>query len=266
MKKETTNVIDRFTVDEDRCIKIFDWYCVKEIKLLNRLFDHLELMIMQINGKVQEDEHPNYFIATLLVNNYSLLYNSYQLHRKGYLGISQMLLRSIIESIALCMYFFEFPYDEKLYRKNHRGFYSKLKNEGYGNWIEGVLKKIDEKGNKFAHLNENEGKSYYTFLFKNIGEEASEFVHGNIEYIADETYMLTEAVGVDTYSIGPNPQSEIVTKNGMYKIIDSIFFNTIVFDRVFRDLIPQNDGDLIRETVDILNVWSEYYSNQIKVK
>lgn len=251
-----------FDTQEEECIKNFDNAFRQEIDLISRLFIHFEGLILQINKKIKDTDYPDWTIEIFLGYNLTLLYSSYNNLRRGYLGVSQSLIRPTCENVALSMYFFEFPKDEKKYRKSRKSFYLKLKELGYDSWIEGVLQRIDKEGAKFAKTDASKGQSWYKFLFTNLADEASNFLHSNPDYIFPVIFSK-HGTEQDEYILGPNWHAEIIAKNALWKIIETTLFNTIIFDRVFKQHIQHNDFSLITEVVNKLNNWKKEYSEQI---
>lgn len=247
-----------FNNGEAACIQRFDTKFAGESELLFRLFNHLESLITQLNKKIRDTDFPDWTIEIFLANNLTLLYNSFDRLRKGYFGISLSLIRPVVESIALAMYFFEFPKDEKLYRKRRKSFTIKLKNLGYNNWIEGVVHRVDKEGTKFAKGDPNIGQTWFNFLIRNLGEESSNFLHANPEYIFAVVYG-GKGIFYDNYCLGPNWLGQDMVKNALWHIIEATLYNTIIFDRCFKKHITRNDFNLIEETVDKLNKWKNEY-------
>jgi len=217
------------------------------------------------NGQIKDDCFPYWTMEIFLVNNVTLLYSSFDRLRNGYLGISQSLLRPVVESISLSVYFFEFPKDEKKYRKNPKSFYTKLKALNYDGWIEGVLQRIDNEGSKFAKCDLEKGQSWYNFLFKSLGEEACNFLHSNPIYIYSVVYS-GQIDSKEQYAYGPNWPKDIVMKNALWKIIESLLLNLIVMDRIFDKYIVKNDINFIKEVVDKLNSWKKEYNEYVPEK
>lgn len=247
-----------FDTQEQICIDRFDKNFLKESLLLSRLFKHMEELIKQVSGNIKGKEYPDWTIEIFLINNLTLLFNSFDRLHKGYVGISQALLRPVIESIALSMYFFEFPKDETKYRKKRKSFYAKLENIGYPNWIEGVVQRIDKEGVKFAKGDPNKGQTWFNFLIRNLENEASNFLHANPDYILSVVFN-SENETHQNYSYGPNWSGINVFKDALYHIIEATIFNIIVFDKCFNKHIKVNDIELMKEAINDLNDWKREY-------
>ena len=257
---------DKFNFDENEtlCSQQFDKDATEEEELLSKLFNHLESLIIQLDGEIKDNQFPDWTIEITLAYNLTLLYNSFDRLRKGYLGISQSLLRPVIENIALSMYFFEFPDDEKKYKSDRKSFYMKLKSLGYvGTWIEPVLNRIDKEGSKFAKGDQKKGQSWYNFLFRNLAEEASNFLHTNPDYIYASLFKRG-GEDLEEYALGPNYPRKDLAKAAIWKIIESTLLNTVVLDRCFKQLIKKNNPQLIGETVEKLNEWKKEYQSLSK--
>jgi len=110
--------------------------------------------------------------------NFSMLNNSFQLLSKGYELESMMLIRPIAERIILSLYFYEFPADLDLYRKQDgpRKFYASLKNKGYKNYLEGVLDRIMAEGKSFTDTFKAE---WAKELLSSLVDEPSKLLHAN---------------------------------------------------------------------------------------
>ncbi len=254
-----------FDPDERVCIQKFDKYLFNEAVLLTKLLTHLESFVQQTSVKIKGKEYPDWTIELFLVNNLTVLYNSFDRLRKGYLGVSESLLRQVIESMSLSMYFYEFPNDEVKYRKDPKSFYAKLKSLGYLGWIEGVLHRVDNEGKKFVKGNVNIGQTWYNFLFKNLGDEFSNFLHPNIDYILGVVFE-SEDVNKQLYNFGPHFTKVNVFKNAIWHIIECTNYNLIIYDKCFKKYIAINDFNLIKEAVDGLNRWKREYKTIVDSK
>jgi hypothetical protein len=242
-----------------------------DIEILTNLISHLESLITQLNNKIKSGDSPNDTIELFLANNLTLLYNSFNRLQKGYLGISQALLRPVLESISLSMYFHEFPEDIQIYTKDPKNLYRKITKlkyktiengeeveKNYLPWIEGALQRVDKEGTKFTQREDMKGETWYKFIFKNLTEEAGMFLHANPDWIYGIVYG-GESKGILEYKFGPNWQSDLLIQNALWKIIETILYNTIVLDRVFKQHITNNDFTLIKNTTNKLNIWKKEY-------
>lgn len=249
-----------------------------DIEILSELFKHLESLIVQLNKKINSSDTVNHAIELLLANNLTLLYNSYNRLENGYLGISQALLRPALEGISLSMYFHEFPKDVALYQEDPKKLYKKITklkykvvNEGqdvehnYSPWIEGILQRVDKEGTKFTQREDMKGETWYIFIFKNLVDEASMFLHANPDSIYGVVYS-GEFEGVLQYRFGPNWIDDMLMQNALWKIIETTLFNTIVLDRAFKQHMTNSNFDLIKETTDSLNLWKKNYKDWIDYK
>lgn len=261
----TNKILYNFDTDENACALEFDKNLQMEIDLIFRLFEHSEALISQLNRKIKNTDFPDHTIEIFLASNHTAIYNSYDRLRKGYFGLAMEGLRPPIEKIALAMYFFEFPEEEKKYKKNRLSIYEKLKKLGYKSWIDGVMQRIDNEGTKFTKLDASKGQSWYKYLVEILGEESSNFLHANPEYILPVLYAETKS-GIDTYVIGPNWVGVDLVKNAFWKITETLLINTMVLDRCFKQYIALNDIVLIRETVEKLNLWQKEWEILVKSK
>lgn len=252
-----------FEVQEKTIEDKFITLCSNEIDLLNKLLKHKEDLIVQLSEKIKDTDRPDYSIELMLAYNLALLNSSLNTLSCGYLGSSQIILRTVLENTCLSMYFFEFPKDEKKYRDNRKAFNCKLKALGYDTWIEGWLNRIDKEGSKFSKL-EGEKDAWHKRIFKNLVEEASSFVHVDIDFIYSMVYMGDVQGKTSNYSLGPNLMDDLLVKNAIWKIIETCLYSCAVLDRVFKQHIKTIDMPLYKCAVDELNKWKKYYSSHPK--
>lgn len=251
--------------DQEKIIKDkFFAICDKEHKLATQLLTHKESLIQQLSGKIKDTDRPDYSIELMLAYNLPLLNCTLLNLANGYLGASQIILRTVLENASLAMYFYEFPKDEKKYRKNRKAFNCKLKALGYDTWIEGWLKRIDKEGKKFSKLKE-ESDAWYRRIFTNMVNEASSFVHTDIDYIYGMVFMRSGKEKSD-YALGPNWPDDLLVKNALWKIIEACLYSCAILDRVFKKYITSIDMKLYRNAIDQLNNWKTYYNKHSKNK
>jgi len=231
-----------------------------ELELANSLLRHKESLIKQLNGKVNDTDSPNYSIELMLSHNLSLLNSSLINLSFGYLGPSQIVLRTVLENTCLSMYFFEFPEEEKRYRSNRKSFNCKLKGLGYETWVEGWLKRIDNEGVKFIKF-EGVESAWYQRIFINLVKEASSFVHVDLDYIYWLVYVDSDK-NKSNYALGPNWPSNLLMKNSLWKIIEASLYSCAILVRVFEREITSIDSELYSKAVDELNKWKDAYSKQ----
>ncbi len=249
-----------FAEQEKLIKKKFLSSCSVEYELLVKLLKHKEDLIVQLDGKVKDTDNPDYSIELMLAYNLALLNISIDNLSRGYLGASQIILRTVLENTCLSMYFFEFPKDERKYRKNRKSFNCKLKALGYDTWIEGWLNRIDKEGVKFSKL-DGESNAWYRRIFKSLVEEASSFVHVDIDFVYGLIFMGTKN-SIDNYALGPNFPNDLLMKNATWKIIETCLYSCAVLDRVFKQHINNIDMDLYTDSIDQLNNWKKYYVGQ----
>lgn len=236
--------------------------CTKEHELFAKLLKHKENLIKQLSGKIKDTDKPDYSIELMLAYNLPLLNSAVENLANGYLGASQIILRTVLENTCLSMYFFEFPKDEKKYRKDRKSFNCKLQALGYDTWIEGWLNRVDKEGKKFSKL-KGESNAWYRRIFTNLVSEASSFVHVDIDFIYGLVYMGTGEEKSD-YALGPNWPDDLLVKNALWKIIETCLYSCAVLDRVFKKHITAIDMDLYKDAIDQLNIWKKYYNEQSK--
>lgn len=255
------NDIGIFTTQEEIIKAKFFTLCPAEHDLLVKLLKHKESLIGQLSGKIKDTDSPDYSIELMLAYNLSPLNSSLDNLARGYLGTSQIILRTVLENTCLSMYFFEFPEDEKKYRKNRKSFNCKLRGLGYDTWIEGWLNRVDKEGSKFSKL-EGENNAWYKRIFKNIVEEASSFVHVDIDFICGLVYMGAGKEKSDAYALGPSWPDDLLVKNALWKIIETCLYSCAVLDRVFKQHIGTIDMPLYKDAIDQLNQWKKFYNQQ----
>ncbi|MFH1388729.1 MAG: hypothetical protein ABII16_01395 [Patescibacteria group bacterium] len=256
------NHISVFYGQEKAINEKFFLLCREECKLLTRLLEHKENLIQQLGGKIKDTDTPDYSIELMLSYNLSLFNSSLTNLSNGYLGVSQIILRVALENTCLAMYFYEFPDDEKKYRKNRKSFSCKLKTLGYGYWIEGWLKRIDKEGTKFTKLKGEKGV-WYQRIFNNMVEEANLFVHVDVDFIYSLVFMKSDKEK-SQYALGPNWSSDLLVKNALWKIIEACLYDCAVLDRVFKKHLAIIDMNLFEKVCDLLNEWKKYYNSQTK--
>ncbi len=256
-----------FSKDEVACSDKFDQLFSSEIKLFSNLFEQLESFVSQISGKIKDTERPDYTVEILLVHNLSLFACAFNQLRSGYLGVSQATLRSIAENLTMSMYYWEFPEHEKKYRDNTRSLWNSIKQKGYaGEWMDLALARIDKEGKVFKILDESGERSWQKFISQNLMEEASSFLHQNFHFVEALVYQTTSNDGKNHFVYGPHWNNDEVMKNGLWKLIEALIFETIVFDTVFKKFINVNDRKLVGEAVDQLNEWKiEYNKSEEKL-
>jgi hypothetical protein len=257
------NNIGIFPKQEEIIRNKFFRSCGSEHNLLVKLLRHKESLIEQLSGKIKDTDKPDYSIELMLAYNLPLLNSATENLAKGYLGASQITLRTVLENTCLSMYFFEFPDDEKKYRKDRKSFNCKLRSLGYDTWIEGWLKRVDKEGTKFSKL-KGEENAWYKRIFKNLVEEASSFVHVDIDYIYNLVYLGKDNEKSDNYVLGPNWPSDLLVKNALWKIIETCLYSCAVLDRVFKKYITNIDMELYKHAIDELNKWKKFYSKQFR--
>lgn len=238
--------------------------CGEEYKLLIQLLKHKEGLIQQLSGKIKDTEYPDCSIELMLAYNLALFNSALNNLANGYLGVSQIILRTALENACLAMYFYEFPEDEKKYRKNRKSFNCKLKTLGYDSWIEGWLKRIDKEGIKFSKL-KGEIDAWYQRIFNNMVKEASSFVHVDIDFIYSLVFIKS-GKEKSQYALGPNWPGDLLVKNALWKIIEACLYDCAVLDRVFKKNITTIDIDLFEGAIDQLNHWKTFYNSQSKIK
>ncbi|MBU4209978.1 hypothetical protein KKE47_04150 [Patescibacteria group bacterium] len=238
--------------------------CAKEYELLVKLLQHKESLVMQLSGKIKDTDKPDYSIELMLAYNLPLLNGAVENLANGYLGVSQIILRTVLENTCLSMYFFEFPKDEKKYRKNRKSFNCKLNELGYDTWIEGWLNRIDKEGEKFSKL-KGEDNAWYRRIFTNIVSEASSFVHVDIDFIYGLVYIDTGEEKSD-YALGPNWSDDLLVKNALWKIIETCLYSCAVLDRVFKKYITVIDMALYKDAINQLNNWKKFYDKTNRKK
>lgn len=232
--------------------------CSKEYNLLIKLLKHKENLIQQLSGKIKDTDYPDYSIELMLAYNLALFNSALNNLVNGYLGVSQIVLRTALENTCLAMYFYEFPKDEKKYRKNRKSFNCKLKDLGYDSWIEGWLKRIDKEGTKFSKL-KGEDNAWYQRIFNNMVKEASSFVHVDIDFIYGLVFMIS-GKEKSQYALGPNYHDDLLVKNALWKIIEACLYSCAVLDRVFKKHIITIDMKMYRGAISQLNNWKSYYN------
>lgn len=255
------NDIGIFTEQEEIIKEKFLNLCSVEHGLLLKLLKHKERLVSQLSGKIKYTDRPDYSIELMLAYNLPLLNSSLDNLARGYLGASQITLRTVLENTCLSMYFFEFPKDEKKYRKNRKSFNCKLKALGYDTWIEGWLNRVDKEGAKFSKL-VGENNAWYKRIFKNLVEEASSFVHVDIDFIYSLVYMGGGKEKSNDYALGPNCPDDLLVKNALWKIIETCLYSCAVLDRVFKQHITTIDMPLYKDAIDQLNTWKKFYNKQ----
>lgn len=258
------NDIGIFSKQEQIINNKFFVLCFKEHELLTQLLKHKEVLIQQLSGKIKDTDRPDYSIELMLAYNLSLLNGATNNLANGYLGVSQIILRTVLENACLAMYFYEFPKDEKKYRKSRKAFNLKLKALGYDTWIEGWLKRIDKEGKKFSKLG-GEKDAWYHRIFTNMVSEASSFVHVDIDYIYGMVFMSFGQKKSD-YALGPNWHGDLLVKNALWKIIEACLYSCAVLDRVFKQHITTIDMELYSGAIEQLNNWKFYYNKHSKQK
>jgi hypothetical protein len=254
------NNIGLFSEQEKIINDKFFALCGEEYKLLIQLLKHKESLIQQLSGKIKDTDYPDYSIELLLVYNLSLFNSALTNLANGYLGVSQIVLRTTLENACLAMYFHEFPDDEKKYRRNRKSFNCKLKTLGYDSWIEGWLNRIDKEGTKFSKL-KDEKDAWYQRIFNNLVKEASSFVHVDIDFIYSLVFMKS-GKEKSQYALGPNWPDDLLVKNALWKIVETCLYDCAVLDRVFKKHIITIDMDLFKGAIDQLNKWKAYYNSQ----
>lgn len=249
-----------FQDQEDFIKNIFTEKCEDEYRLLIKLLQHKEDLIKQLNNKIKDTENPYYSIELMLGYNLTLLNSSLINLIKGYLGSSQIMLRSVLENTCLSMYFYEFPKDEIKYRKNRKSFNCKLKSLKYSSWVDGWLDRIDKEGKIFSKI-EGKENAWYNRIFINIIEEVNHFVHTDIDFIYGLIFMNSDTKK-SNYALGPNWQDDLLMKNALWKIIESCLFSCAVLDRVFKKYITKIDMEFYKDVVTKLNNWKLYYQKE----
>lgn len=239
-----------FNQSEEECLSIFEKKFFEEEQICSELFTHFETLVSQTNRNIPQDKYPDTTIEVLLVYNLTLLYYSLNTLKKGYFGIALAILRIVIEHISLSIYFYEFPDDEKLYRKNTKRFYNRITGKGYSRWIEGVLERVDKEGDKLVSSSKKDVS--WKQLLMEMANDSSLFIHANPDVVTAVVLAYTKE-DVNYYCLGPNHVGDDYVKNACWKIIQAMIINTVVFDTIFSNLIPQNDAQLIKTSVNKLN-------------
>lgn len=238
--------------------------CCKEHDLLVQLLKHKENLIQQLSGKIKDTDKPDYSIELMLAYNLALFNSALNNLANGYLGVSQIILRTALENSSLAMYFYEFPEDEKKYRKDKKSFNCKLKSLGYDLWVEGWLKRVDKEGKKFSKL-KSETNAWYKRIFLNMVTETCSFVHTDIDFIYSLVFVGSGKEKSD-YALGPNWCGDLLVKNALWKIIEACLYSCAILDRVFKKHITVIDMNLYTGVIDQLNSWKVYYNKQSKNK
>jgi hypothetical protein len=211
--------------DLDEFIKLADYNlntfkdCNKEsYHFINSTLSYFWDYLLNI-GQINVNDFPKFTINLFIGSNFDLLLQAFYLLMSGYFRPSLILLRPVYESVALCMYFCEFPEKEKKYRlsKNKVNW---LKEQKY---IRGIIEKIEKQGKIF---NTAQQAGFLSNLIANPLKEINSFIHFDHEYI-----FTSISAENNNLILGPKKISE-EQKNGLIIcLLESCLFSLIVMEK-----------------------------------
>ena len=241
-----------FLDDENKASEYFNNLIQeKDLEILDQLFLFTEVALGELNHKIKNTEFPDYSIELYLGFTYNLLTTSYSLLRCGYMAAAQIIMRSALEYISLCMYFFEFPEDEKIYRNSHKRFNLKLEAKKYPRWVQGYLRRIDTEGRVFKDIG---NLNWEKLIFINLIEEASKFTHPNLDFVFTSIFLQSDLESKkDYFSLGPKGNDDYNTRNTYWRIVESSIYLHLVLKTVFKRYMVTRSSEVFTKAIHALN-------------
>lgn len=208
-------MISIFDKEETAVSKQFEDNYKEEIPIfLNLLFSYSST-IEENPIQFESDTQYKRSVVLLLSQNVSLIDNAFKLLTLGYLRSSEIILRTISESIILATFFTEFPETEKEYNSlPHQEFFHKYK-------IEKMLKTVHTKGAIFVK-NKTKQKNLHKNLYNYLYEDASMFSHNDLGFL--HGLSLADDNQPSSFIIGP----QVYKENLLSKEIQRLVFTALV--------------------------------------
>jgi len=196
----------------------------QEVGVCNQLLKVYEAFLSATSGKVKDNDFPKWTNLMFLSQTLPLMNNALYLLSKGYLRSSESLIRIAAEGMVMSAYFLEFPEAEVEYRSlNFRDFFHKHR-------IADMLKKVQKDG-KILVTDKTKAKEiqWHQIVFKNLYEEASRFVHADLDVIYSVTRDQMGTNPEDEKLImGPQLYPDDILAMGLRRILNTTLFSLVV--------------------------------------
>lgn len=228
--------IGMFTEEENTIRQNFLKKYGAEVVLFNKLLGVHEAFLKSTSGKTRNDDFPDWTIQILLSQTLPLMNNAMNLLACGYLRSSEIMIRVTSEAVILSNYFKEFPEIEKEYRsKNYRDF-------SHEHPVESMLKEVQEKGTIFIKDKiQAKNMHWHRKVFENTFEEASMFIHHNLDLLYNLT-VDNQSTNPDTVNLimGPHQYEDETLSMGIKRIFNITLYSLLVLGVSF-SIIPDNN-------------------------
>lgn len=246
-----SKTIGIFSEQESEIVERFVTKFASEVDVCNRLFEIYESFLKATNNKVRDNDFPKWTNLMFLSQTLPLTNNAFDLLSKGYLRSSESLIRIAAEGMVMSAYFLEFPDAEVEYRAlNFRDFFHKHQ-------IEDMLKKV-QKDEKILVTDKTKAKEikWHQIVFENLYEEASRFVHTNLDVIYSVTRDQIGSNPADGKLImGPQFYPDNILTMGLRRILNTTLFSLVVLGmslNISPDLSERAIMDQAQKVIDKL--------------
>lgn len=232
-------MIGIFNNEETAVSEQFDVTYKKESYIFQNLLSSYSSTIEENSIPFESDTQYKRSVALLFVQNVSLLDNAFKLLTLGYIRSSEIILRTISESIILATFFTEFPEAEKEYKSlPHQDFFHKYK-------VEKMLKKVHTDGTIFVK-NKTKEKNLHKNLYNYLYEDASIFSHNDLDVL--NGLSLADGNKPSDFIIGPQIYKESLLSKEIQRIIFTALASYLTYCMAFN---IENLDDKKMASIDI---------------
>ncbi len=213
-------MIGIFSKEEESIYTVYFQDYKKEVQIFLDLLNSYSSTIEENEIKYEKETKSRRSIVLLLSHNISLLDNAFKLLLLGYLRSSEILMRTVSESIILATYFTEFPETEEEYKSSsHQDFFHKHK-------IDKMLKEVHNKGTIFVK-NKNKPFNLHKNIYKYLYKEASRFSHNNLDLL--NNLALTDSKKPLEFILGPKVDNKDIFLTELQRLIFATLSTYITF-------------------------------------